>query len=92
MADRGSCLSGGDLFCVLFWSVPGLSWPDPKSACNRGLLRGLRDGVVDHVPPFLFVAVVLSLFVRVFWARGVERQQLKWLANAAAGCAGGVIL
>jgi len=42
--------------------------------------------------PLLYVIAAASLFVRLRYARGVERQQLKWLAYAAAGFAVGVIL
>jgi hypothetical protein len=42
--------------------------------------------------PLLYVVAAASLFVRLRYTRGVERQQLKWLAYAAAGFAVGVIL
>jgi len=42
--------------------------------------------------PFLFVAAASSLFARLRRAVGVERQQLKWLAYAAATFAIGIIL
>jgi hypothetical protein len=42
--------------------------------------------------PLLYVVAASSLFVRLRYATGVERQQLKWLAYAAAGFALGVIL
>jgi len=42
--------------------------------------------------PLLFGAAVLSLFVRLRRAVGVERQQLKWFAYAAAIFAFGIIL
>ena len=42
--------------------------------------------------PLLYVVAASSLFVRLRYATGVERQQLKWLAYAAAGFAVGVIL
>ena len=42
--------------------------------------------------PLLYVVAAASLFVRLRHATGVERQQLKWLAYAAAGFALGVIL
>jgi len=40
----------------------------------------------------LFGAAVLSLFVRLRRAEGVERQQLKWFAYAAAMFASGIVL
>jgi hypothetical protein len=42
--------------------------------------------------PLLYVVAASSLFVRLRYATEVERQQLKWLAYAAAGFALGVIL
>jgi hypothetical protein len=44
------------------------------------------------ISPLLFVAVALSVFMRLRYARGVERQQIKWLAYAAAAWALGIIL
>ena len=44
------------------------------------------------VSPLLFVAVALSLFMRLRQAVGVERQQLKWFAYAAAIFAMGIVL
>lgn len=41
---------------------------------------------------FLFVATASSLFMRLRRAAGVERQQLKWLAYAAAAFAVGILL
>jgi hypothetical protein len=42
--------------------------------------------------PLLYVVAASSLFVRLRYASVVERQQLKWLAYAAAGFALGVLL
>jgi hypothetical protein len=42
--------------------------------------------------PLLYIVAASSLFVRLRYATVVERQQLKWLAYAAAGFALGVIL
>jgi len=44
------------------------------------------------ISPLLFVAVALSVFMRLRHAVGVERQQIKWLAYAAAAWALGIIL
>jgi hypothetical protein len=43
------------------------------------------------IPPLLFGAVALSVFMRLRHAVGVERQQIKWLAYAAAAWALGII-
>jgi hypothetical protein len=43
------------------------------------------------VSPLLFAAAALSLFMRLRRAVGVERQQLKWFAYAAAGFAIGIV-
>jgi hypothetical protein len=43
------------------------------------------------ISPLLFVAVALSVFMRLRHAGGVERQQIKWLAYAAAAWALGII-
>jgi hypothetical protein len=42
--------------------------------------------------PLLYVAVALSVFMRLRHAVGVERQQIKWLAYAAAAFAFGILL
>ncbi|MDQ3864467.1 MAG: hypothetical protein M3317_13410 [Actinomycetota bacterium] len=43
------------------------------------------------ISPLLFGAVALSVFMRLRHAVGVERQQIKWLAYAAAAWALGII-
>jgi len=43
------------------------------------------------ISPLLFVAVALSVFMRLRHAGGVEHQQIKWLAYAAAAWALGII-
>ena len=48
--------------------------------------------VVYTMNPALLIAVTFSLFIRLRWAVGVERQQLKWLAYAAGGLAVVVVL
>ncbi len=44
------------------------------------------------ISPLLYVAVALSVFMRLRHAVGVERQQIKWLAYAAAAWALGIVL
>jgi hypothetical protein len=78
-----------------------------SSAFSSGQLDGLgpirnplgMDGFSDVYDvvrsvmfPLLFLAVASSLFARLRRAVGVERQQLKWLAYAAATFAVGIIL
>src|SRR5215210_6606891 len=43
------------------------------------------------ISPLLYVAVALSVFMRLRYAVGVEHQQIKWLAYAAAAWALGII-
>jgi len=49
------------------------------------------ETVLYTVSPLLFAAAALSLFMRLRRAVGVERQQLKWFAYAAAGFAIGIV-
>ena len=55
-------------------------------------LTGAYKALLYAGAPLLFGAAVLSLFVRLRRAEGVERQQLKWFAYAAAIFASGVVL
>src|SRR5215216_7812058 len=49
LANRGFCRGGSDCRYVLFWSATGYSWPDPKSARDRGFLqRLLQSDSVYH--------------------------------------------
>src|SRR5215213_10207667 len=49
LANGGFCRGGSDSRCVLFWSAIGYSWPDPKSAGDRGFLQHLlQSGSVHH--------------------------------------------
>ena len=47
--------------------------------------------MVLNVLPLLYVAVALSLFVRLRRARGVESQQIKWFAYGVAATISGII-
>ncbi len=50
------------------------------------------EAVLYTMAPLLFVSAALSVFMRLRRAVGVERQQLKWFAYAAAMFAVGIIL
>ena len=51
----------------------------------------VSKGLLYAVSPLLFGAAALSVFVRLRRAVGVERQQVKWLAYAAAAWASGIV-
>ena len=55
-------------------------------------VTGIYKAAFFTMSPLLFGAAVLSLFVRLRRAVGVERQQLKWFVYAAAAFALGIIL
>src|SRR5215216_7349831 len=48
LANGDFCRGGSDSRCVLFWSAFGYSWPDPKSAGDRGLLQHLLQSDSVH--------------------------------------------
>lgn len=56
------------------------------------VLTAVYEAVLFAVSPLLFVAVVASIFVRLYRAVGIERQQLKWFAYGAAMFAAGIVL
>jgi hypothetical protein len=53
---------------------------------------GIYKAVLYVMAPLLYTAVAASLIVRLRRARGVERQQIKWLAYGAAAFAAGIVL
>src|SRR5215213_3867527 len=48
LANGDFCRGGSDSRCVFFWSAIGNSWPDPKSAGDRGLLQSLLSSDSVH--------------------------------------------
>jgi hypothetical protein len=50
------------------------------------------EALLYTMAPVLFIGAALSVFVRLLRARGIERQQIKWFAYAAAAWAVGVVL
>ncbi|MDQ3378239.1 MAG: hypothetical protein M3533_15275 [Actinomycetota bacterium] len=55
-------------------------------------VTGIYEATLFVGAPSLTVAAALSLFVRLRRATGVERQQIKWFAYAAAASVGATIL
>ena len=53
---------------------------------------GVYKAVLYVLAPLLYTAVAASVIVRLRRARGVERQQIKWLAYGAAAFAVGIVL
>src|SRR5215217_3256159 len=83
LANRGFCRGGSDCRCVLFWSAIGYSWPDPKSARDRGFLQRLLQSDSVHHGFSPNGRSGLSGVLRLRRAIGVMRQQIKWFAYAA---------
>jgi hypothetical protein len=63
-----------------------------RNPLGIGGLTGIYKAVFFTMAPLLFVAAVLSVFVRLRGSVGIERQQLKWFAYAVAAFAVGIIL
>jgi hypothetical protein len=58
----------------------------------EGFFRNLYEAVLNTMSPVLLVAAASSVFVRLRHAIGVERQQIKWFAYAAAATVIGLFL
>ena len=63
--------------------VPSVDNPLAVSGVAAGLMSGLVAASILLLPPAV-VASVGALIVRLRRARGIQRQQLKWFASAAA--------
>ena len=53
---------------------------------------GAYEALLYTMAPVLFIGAALSVFVRLLGARGIERQQIKWFAYAAAAWSVGIVL
>ena len=84
MADRNFYPSGSDLLCFLSGSAEGTIGPIQNPLGIEGFSNDYYEAVLYVLSPLLLVAVALSVFMRLRRAIGVERQQIKWFAYAAA--------
>ena len=91
VADGGLCPGGSDVGCVLFWSRRG-SGPIRNPLGIEGFSDVSHSIVFNMVALVLVVAAAWSVFMRLRGAKGVERQQIKWFAYAAAATVMGLVL
>jgi hypothetical protein len=84
VVNRGSCPSRSDHLCVLFGSADGVLGPIRNPLGIEGL-TGFYKALLYIISTVELGAVLLSVFMRLRHAIGVERQQIKWFAYAAAG-------
>lgn len=77
---------------VLLWPTRGLDLLDPSPGSSRAPLGTALTNVALLIQAGCAAATVVALLVRLRRARGVERQQLKWLIYAAAVAVSGLLL
>ncbi|HKH10148.1 MAG TPA: hypothetical protein VKA73_03285 [Rubrobacter sp.] len=85
-------LSGVAFGAISPGSLMGVLGPIRNPFGIEGLSNVYYEANLYAMSTVLLVAAALSVFVRLLRAVGVERQQLKWFAYAAAATAGGTIL
>jgi hypothetical protein len=72
---------------ILLWPQRGPALVGPEGAAEEGTSHTMFVVVEFAAFPMMVVAglgAVVSLFFRFRWARGGERQQIKWFASASA--------
>src|SRR5918992_403057 len=70
VADGGLHIGGSDPLCVLFRSVPGLPWPDPKPARDRGRHQLLQSALVHCVSPSVRRSGLITAYATAAGRRG----------------------
>src|SRR5215210_1566596 len=82
---------GSGLAEIAFWAfAPGrfLGWPSARNPFGVDALRPFLDPYANYAQTPLLVLTVLlpaiSLLMRFWRSRGVERQQIKWFVSAGA--------
>ena len=76
----------------LLWPARGIELLDPSPGSSRAPLGTAVTNVALLIQAGCAAATVVALFVRLRRARGVERQQLKWLIYAGALAVSGLLL
>jgi class 3 adenylate cyclase len=87
--------AGGALAAIglgLLWPARGLELLDPSPGSSRAPLGTAVVNVALIMLAAGAAATVVALLVRLHNARGVERQQLKWLTYAGALAVAGLLL
>jgi class 3 adenylate cyclase len=76
----------------LLWPARGIELLDPSPGSSRAPLGTAVTNVALLIQAGCAAATVVALLVRLRRARGVERQQLKWLIYAGALAVSGLLL